>query len=315
MVVFVNLFDAIDKVYLKEKIPLLGKNTQMIQIHKGFSPDQKYMFLSDNEQKVLLKIFDLKNYPQKQSEFDVLCKMKDYDVKSSTPIMLGRLEKINKGYMVLSFIEGDDASDELSNYSETEQYQIGLEAGIELRKMHQYKIPKKMKPWYERKLPKHQSYIDQYLTSGVKIKNDTKVLSFIEENLVLMRNRPNLFQHDDFHVGNIILKNRQLSGVIDFNRFDWGDPIHEFIKVGMFSREISIPFCIGQIFSYHNHSDPPEFFWRLYALYLAMCLFSSIVWTLKVTPETLSEMMNRIYTILEDHQYFASVKPTWYKES
>ncbi|WP_245596779.1 aminoglycoside phosphotransferase family protein [Shimazuella kribbensis] len=309
-----NLFNEINKDYLKEKIPLLRK-TQMIQIHKGYSSDQKFILLSNNEQKVLLKIFDLNNYNQKQSEFDVLSKMEYYDVKSSRPIMLGRLEKINKGYMIVSYMEGNDASDELSNYSYKKQFQIGMDAGIELRKMHQHKSPYFIKPWYERKLQKHQTYIDEYLKSGIKIKNDTKVLSFIEKNQELMRNRPNSFQHDDFHVGNIILKDEKLSGVIDFNRFDWGDPIHEFIKIGMFSKEISIPFCIGQIFSYHNHSDPPEFFWRLYSLYLAMCLFSSIVWTLKVAPTTLSEMMNRISTILEDHQYFASVKPKWFKET
>jgi hypothetical protein len=37
--------------------------------------------------------------------------------------------------------------------------------------------------------------------------------------------------------------------------------------------------------------------------------------TLKVIPKSLSEMMDRISTILEDHQYFASVKPRWYMKS
>ncbi|SYX83066.1 aminoglycoside phosphotransferase family protein [Paenibacillus alvei] len=95
---------------------------------------------------------------------------------------------------------------------------------------------------------------------GVRIKNDSILLSFIEDNLQLMRHRPNLFQHDDFHVGNLIIKDNQLSGVIDFNRFDWGDPIHEFLKVGMFSSE-------------------------LYTLYLSMCLISSIVWISKVNQK------------------------------
>jgi aminoglycoside phosphotransferase (APT) family kinase protein len=276
-VIFVDLFNLISKDYLIEKIPMLQNNTPLMQIHKGHSTDQKYILLSDKRLKVLLKIFDIKNYGAKQAEFDVLSKMKNYDVKASRPIMIGKLEKIHKGYMILSFVEGMDASDELYKYTEKQQYRVGMDAGMELRKMHQYKGPIPIRSWYERKLQKHQTYVNEYLLSGVKIKNDIKVLSFIDEHLSLMRNRPNLFQHDDFHVGNIILNNGQLSGIIDFNRFDWGDPIHEFIKAGMFSKEISIPFCKGQIFSYHNYSDPPETFWRLYSLYLAMCLFSSIV--------------------------------------
>ncbi|EPY06294.1 hypothetical protein PAALTS15_16301 [Paenibacillus alvei TS-15] len=106
-----------------------------------------------------------------------------------------------------------------------------------------------------------------------------------------MRHRPNLFQHDDFHVGNLIIKDNQLSGVIDFNRFDWGDPIHEFLKVGMFSSEVRIPFSIGQIRGYHKDSEPDDLFWRLYSLYLAM---------------------DKIDRVLEDHDYFRLLKPKWY---
>jgi hypothetical protein len=28
----------------------------------------------------------------------------------------------------------------------------------------------------------------------------------------------------------------------EFYRYDWGDPIHEFYKLALFSREVSIPF-------------------------------------------------------------------------
>ena len=127
-----------------------------------------------------------------------------------------------------------------------------------------------------------------------------------------MKDRPNLFQHDDFHMGNIVVRDRKLSGVIDFNRYDWGDPIHEFLKVGMFSREISIPFSIGQIRGYHLNNEPDELFWRLYSLYLAMCVFSSVVWILKVKPEELDQMLDKINTVLKDHDYFEKLKPIWY---
>jgi aminoglycoside phosphotransferase (APT) family kinase protein len=67
-------------------------------------------------------------------------------------------------------------------------------------------------------------------------------MEFIEKNERYIKNRPNLFQHDDFHAGNIIVKENRYAGVIDFNRYDWGDPIHEFYKLALFSREVSIPF-------------------------------------------------------------------------
>ncbi|MCR8630455.1 aminoglycoside phosphotransferase family protein [Paenibacillus radicis (ex Xue et al. 2023)] len=146
----------------------------------------------------------------------------------------------------------------------------------------------------------------------MKVKNDFKVMSFIEDNLQLMKNRPNLFQHDDFHVANLIIKDKELSGVIDFNRYDWGDPVHEFLKVGMFSAEVSLPFSMGQIMGYHGNQDPTELFWKLYSLYLAMCIISSVVWIIKVKPEETAIMMDKIDRVLEDHNYFELIKPKWF---
>jgi aminoglycoside phosphotransferase (APT) family kinase protein len=55
-----------------------------------------------------------------------------------------------------------------------------------------------------------------------------------------LKNRPNQFQHDDFHLKNIIVQDKHYVGVIDFNGYDWGDPLHDLVKVALFSREVSI---------------------------------------------------------------------------
>ena len=299
---------------LIEQIPFLQKCMDITQIHEGYSTDEKFIVSHQDGQKFLLKIFDLNQFEAKQSEYDMLKKMDELMVNCSRPIEIGKLTNLGKGYMILTFIEGLDASKALPNNTEAEQFQIGINAGKELLKMHQFRAPKQVLPWYDRKLAKHKKYIEAYVNCGVKVKNDDKIIAFIEENIHLMKDRPNLFQHDDFHMGNIVVRDRKLSGVIDFNRYDWGDPIHEFLKVGMFSREISIPFSIGQIRGYHLNNEPDELFWRLYSLYLAMCVFSSVVWILKVKPEELDQMLDKINTVLKDHDYFEKLKPVWYEE-
>jgi hypothetical protein len=100
--------------------------------------------------------------------------------------------------------------------------------------------------------------------------------------------------------------------VVDFGRHDWGDPFHEFLKVGLFSRGQSVPFSIGQIKGYFHDSEPGDNFWELYSLYLAMSLFSSVVWTLKLMPESMDDMLEKIYRILDDHDHFDRIKPKWY---
>lgn len=56
-------------------------------------------------------------------------------------------------------------------------------------------------------------------------------MAYIERHLACLEGRPNQFLHDDFHVGNLIVRDGTYAGVIDFNRYDWGDPVHEFVKL------------------------------------------------------------------------------------
>lgn len=55
--------------------------------------------------------------------------------------------------------------------------------------------------------------------------------------------------------------------VIDFNRYDFGDPWEEFNRI-VFSVHVSIPFVLGQINGYFNNSVPDKFF-KLMALYVS----------------------------------------------
>ncbi|MFC3800480.1 hypothetical protein [Cohnella sp. GCM10012308] len=96
-----------------------------------------------------------------------------------------------------------------------------------------------------------------------------------------------------------------------FNRYDWGDPIHELVKVGIFSAEVSVPFSVGQIQGY-SEREPDDEFWKLYSLYLAMTLISSVVWCLKVKPDELDSMLMKIHKVLDDHNNFVLTVPKWY---
>ena len=296
---------------LLKQIPVLSNFKNYIPIKKGFSSDEKYIVhIDDGDKKLILRIFKLESFESKQKEYAILEKMQELKVKCSQPICIGKVG--TQGYIVTSYFEGKDAEDEIQAYSAKEQFKIGVEAGSELRKIHQLTAPPHVSSWFSRKEEKHKNYLKGYFDCGIKIKNDDKIIRFIEENIHLMKERPNVLQHDDFHVGNIIVNNKKFVGVIDFNRYDWGDPIHEFLKIGIFSREVSIPFSIGQIKGYFNNAEPDEEFWRLYSLYLAMCVFSTVVWTLKTIPDDTNNMLDKVYTFLEDHDYFSKLKPTWY---
>lgn len=302
--------DELIRAFIRQ-IPLISACREVVEIQKGFSTDEKYLIhMPGDNRKFLLNVFNLKEWESKEEEYSLLGKMQNFHVTCSRPVEIGKVE--NRGYMITSYLEGADAEDEISKYSSQVQYTIGYEAGQELKKMHQLSAPVHMLSWKSRKLEKHTKYINTYLSCGTKIKNDHQLMNFIDENSHLMDSRPNVFQHDDFHLGNIIIKDSKFAGVIDFNRHDWGDPIHEFLKVGIFSSEVSIPFSVGQIKGYFSNEEPDDEFWRLYSLYLAMSVFSSVVWTLKTIPDSMDEMLAKIDRVIEDHDYFTRIKPKWY---
>ncbi|MFD0716357.1 aminoglycoside phosphotransferase family protein [Paenibacillus sp. GCM10027626] len=294
-------------------IPLLCNSTKLERIHKGYSSDGKYIVHDSNgDPQYILRTYSIDQDKDKRLEFSRLKMMEKHDVKCSRPIEIGVLSEQNLGYMIVSFIEGNEASEELLLLTEEEQFKVGVQSGLELKKIHRVICPDNIKPWDERILAKHHRYRMEYAKCGVSINNDVRLLSFIDEKIHLMKGRPNIFQHDDYHVGNLIVKDGHLSGIIDFNRYDWGDPIHEFVKVGIFSSEVSVPFSVGQIRGYNNHIEPNEEFWQLYSLYLSMTLISSVVWVLKVKPDELDSMLIKVHKVMDDHDDFKLIVPKWY---
>lgn len=297
----------------RSAIPCLRDSVKIEQIHKGYSSDSKYIVYGQSGRpQYILRTYGIDQVENKRMEYSRISMMEEQGATCSRPVDIGVLPDKRLGYMIVSYVEGNEASDELPFLTEKEQYAIGVQAGVELLKIHQVACPDSMKPWQDRMAAKHQRYRTEYASCGVAIDHEEKLLSFIDGHLHLMQDRPNLFQHDDYHIGNLIVKDGKLSGVIDFNRSDWGDPIHDFVKVGMFSAEVSVPFAVGQIGGYHHHSEPDEAFWRLYSLYLGMTLISSVVWILKVRPEELDSMMMKIDRVMDDHDHFELIVPKWY---
>ncbi|HDR3886639.1 TPA: phosphotransferase [Bacillus cereus] len=295
----------------KNSIQIVKNAANIEEISKGFSPDKKYIITTTDDEKYLLRAGNIKEYERKKIEFQILKEMQKRNVQAQRPIELGMLEEVGLCYSVFSYLEGEDAKNLLPTYTPREQYNIGIEAGKDLATMHTHEAPKDILPWYERAMKKHRKYLEAYKTCGIKIKNDDKIIKFIDENEMYVQNRPNRFQHDDFHLENIIVRDGKYVGVIDFNGYDWGDPLHDFVKIALFARDINIPYSIGQIEGYFNGRIPEEF-WKLYAVYVGMTVFSSVVWCLRAAPHMLDDTLERLTIVLEDHKDFELSKPIWF---
>ncbi len=268
-------------------------------IEKGYSTDKKVIIKRGNE-KFIVRTFE-GNQERRELEATLLRRLEELNTNAL------RVISLEKGKMITSFIEGDDAEEVITALPIEVQYQIGIDASDDLRKIHTIKAL--ANDWYERQAAKYRRYIERYNEMPLKVDGDQQIMRFIDERLHLMKDRPNVLQHDDFHLPNIIVKEGKYAGVIDFGRYDWGDPIWDFIKVGMFSAEKSVPFSKGLIEGYYG-GEPTEEFWNLYALYLAMSVFSALVWgQIQGDGEALLKHAERY---IQDHKGFTQSVPIWY---
>lgn len=295
-------------------VPELRQATAIEPILKGYSPDRKFKVTVPSQGHYLVRTYDSNQEAKKQAEFQWMHGARQIGVMSQLPVAMGRLDE-GQGYMVLSYIEGEDASDVLPRLSEKVQRDIGMQAGAQLRMLHRLQVRDLPESWFTRKSKKHRRYMEKYVQCPIVMKRDESILAYIDSRLPLMKHRPDRFQHDDFHPGNLIVKDGRLAGIIDFSRFDQGDPIHEFLKLGLFGVEASIPYAIGQVEGYCGGNRPDETFWALYSLYLAMALVSSVVWIQQVKPEETDDMMAKIERVREEHDDFRRIVPRWYNES
>ncbi len=125
--------------------------------------------------------------------------------------------------------------------------------------------------------------------------------NYIINNEVLMKNRPNKFQHDDFHPSNLLINNKQFSGIIDFQRMDWGDPVHDLQKLGFFSKPVSIEFTRGIIEGYHNGKGISDSFWELFTFYSAVHIVSALVWAKRRSQEHFDLLHKYSLDVMSEH--------------
>jgi len=290
-------------------IPEFSGWSKIELIDKGWSSDKKYYIETINGERQLLRVSKIECYDAKVKEFEVMKKLGKLNINMSKPISFGTFNEDKNTYLLLSWVDGLSIGDVINSYPKREQYLIGVEAGKILKKFHSIENSNENNGTYVRN--KFNRHLDSYKQCGIKVNNDECAINFMKENIELINNRNETFQHGDFHIGNLVIDNNGVIGVIDFNRWKYGDPYEEFFKSFVFSRECSVDFAVGQINGYFNCEIPKNFF-DIVALYLADTILYSVAWAIPFGEEEVKGMLNRAKMVLEDLNYFNNTIPNWY---
>lgn len=279
-------------------------------VNKGWSGDQKYCVTTRDGAKYLLRI----TAPERAHRFYLgYLRMQEaaaLSIPMCLPIEFGQSPEGT--YAIHSWVEGVDAEEYIPTLSEKQQYAYGLDAGRILRKLHSLPAPADATPWAERFNAKIDRKIKMYADCPLKYENGDLFLQFLADNRHLLSDRPQSYQHGDYHIGNMMVDNRGVLTIIDFDRDDFGDPWEEFNRI-VWCAQAAPPFASGMVDGYFDGDVPMEF-WRLLALYISSNTLSSLPWAIGFGEQEITTMKNQAAQVLSWYDNMQNPVPIWYQK-
>ena len=277
-------------------------------IDKGWSCDKKYRVTAADGTKYLLRVTQGEKATSRAECFRMQQAVAALGVPMCLPVAYGECDE--GVYILQSWIEGRDAEDVIPALPETEQYSYGVDAGRILKTIHSILAPPDQPDWETRFNAKIDRNLRRYEECPVKIEGGAAVRRYVEENRYLLKNRPQCFQHGDYHVGNMMIDDSGALRIIDFDRCDFGDPWEEFNRV-VWCAQASPAFASGMVDGYFDGDVPPDF-WRLLALYIGSNTLASVPWAIPFGEEEVQTMQRQAKDILRWYDGFTTVIPSWY---
>lgn len=282
---------------------------EKIPIDKGWSADKKYKIIDEKGNAYLMRVSPPGQTARKEAQFEMMRRVAELGVPMCVPIEFGVSD--DGAYSIHTWIDGSDAADVLPLCSETEQYAFGLRAGKILKTIHQIPAPESLETWESRMNRKIDSKIAHYQSCPIQFEGADRLIGYIDTARPLLKNRPQVYQHGDYHIGNMMIANGKLV-IIDFDRDDYGDPWEEFNRI-VWCAQTSPLFATGMVDGYFD-KKPPEAFWRLLALYISSNTLSSVPWAIPFGEKEIAVMLNQARAVLSWYEDMTRIVPTWYQK-
>ena len=283
--------------------------TERKPIDKGWSGDRKYCAGTETGEKYLLRISSPNRLDRRCREFERMKQVAALGIPMCLPVEFGVCEE--GVYSLQSWIEGEDGEEAIQAMEEEKQYRYGLDGGRILAKIHTLPAPADIPDWESRFSAKIDRKIALYESCPLKYEGGEAFLSYLAENLHLLRGRPQTYQHGDYHIGNMMLDRNGVLTIIDFDREDFGDPWEEFNRI-VWCAQAAPAFASGMVDGYFE-GEAPEDFWRLLALYICSNTLSSLPWAIPFGENQIQVMVCQAQEVLGWYDGMKQVVPAWYQ--
>ena len=281
-----------------------------ILIEKGWSVDKKYCVTTACGKKYLLRVSTTERFERRKQEFARMERVATLGIPMCMPIEFGvRDEGV---YVIQSWIDGHDAETVIPAMSLEKQYAYGLDAGKILARIHSIAAPMDTPDWETRFNAKIDRKIAMYENCPLKYENGDAMLQYLAKNRHLLADRPQSYQHGDYHIGNMMIDREGKLIVIDFDKDDFGDPWEEFNRI-VWCAQAAPAFASGMVDGYFDGAVPMNF-WCLLALYICSNTIGSLPWAIPFGENEICVMRDQAADVLCWYDHMRTVIPLWYSK-
>ncbi len=278
-------------------------------IDLGWSADRKYRAVAADGTAYFLRVSPMERYENRRLQFTHMEKVRDLGIRVCEPVEFGICPE--GCYQLLGWVEGRDAEEVLPTLTGEQRYACGLEAGRMLRAIHTLPAPFEASPWAERCGRKIDAKVAAYKACSLQYEKGDLYLDLLCRERQLVENRPTVWQHGDFHCGNLMFDREMRLTVIDFDREDIGDPWYEFNRI-IWDVRVGAEYARGMVDGYFG-GDVPEEFWLLLRLYLCQNMISSLPWAMDFGDDEIRTAAENAAQVLQWYDDLKEVVPSWYR--
>lgn len=255
---------------------------------------------------MLLKAADISYYDRMRSAAIFADYVhEELGLRMSAPVEMGACNGEKLAYALYGWVEGFDADLVIPKLHTPLQVRYGEEAGRLLRKIHSVKPPKDVFDSYPQRIKKA---VERFKVCAVNFKGDKETVEFLERNADITACRPVCAVHGDFTTGSLVVDKSGGLGIIDFDGWDWGDPVRDFARVRF---SCTKAFVKGQLRGYLGENIPTDFF-KLMAYYTAADVISEIDRAYLSGGERLVRALKYGEEAARSYSGYGGTIPSWY---
>lgn len=293
---------------LKKLIENSSSWVESEEILFGWSGERKFKIKDKDNKEFLLRVLTKDQYEDQKDGVEHLIKCSEISDYVPKVISHGKTTD-EQYYLLLAYIPGSNGMEIIKKYTKKEQYELGYKMGRIIKHLHKICLPT-LKPTeivkFEQKVKKFYDYFIENRAKYPFLKNTENIIKEFEGYI---QKRPMVMLHNDFHLGNMIINNKDIY-LIDFNRASWGDNIKEFDCLA-WSVKYSKQFAIGLLDAYLKNIEFKDEFFKILRGYIAIWQIQMLYF---IKDQDEEEQQTVIDLVKSTETWFKKdeVVPKWY---